>query len=203
MLQLLQSLAARDATEFAVMTGRLPCVKKGGAWEPLEEEQATNAFILRLIEALDGRPHLASIGAQSVQWTAQLDGVGEVEVMAARRGEVVQVRVMPTAPAHKRSMRPSRRMPAMPKIEVDAAPHKTRRSSLRPPKKKSSDAISLSPPSPDDMLEAIVVPQHRAVRIMHQETALDLDGLLGRERSREASDLHVVAGRPPLVRLDC
>jgi twitching motility protein PilT len=89
------------------------------------------------------------------------------------------------------------------------APHRTHRASMRPHKRKSSDAISIAPPSEDETLEAVVIPQQRSVATAITESSTsdrgvsrgELDALLSRARRRSASDLHIVAERPALQRI--
>ena len=255
-LELVQSLKGRDVSELAVVSGRYPCVKVQGAYQPIDDAAASTATILRLLEALDGGRYVPTLGERPSQWRARVDGFGEVEVTAIRKGEAVQVRVTPVAP--RASRRPPPKLPAEPRkptppperprkksiapLELDVSPPSTPRArEVAPPSTPQVRDVPRAPAMPkvdlgaDDgglELELDHSPRHAAVAhapppvaaglvagsleieaqrpaARHEPVAANrttsaddaLEHWLARARERRASDLHLVADRPALLRV--
>jgi twitching motility protein PilT len=192
--QMLRELARPDVAELAVASERLPCVKVDGKYVPVDPSARSTAAILEMLVALGGSRYVEDLENNPARWTTRVEGVGSVGVAALMRDGRVQVRFtvvrrasVPAAaapPSVSRSVRPSR-----------APPAGTSRASTRAPSRKSMRPASRSAP--------------KMPRADHAEIAAavasaapsSLDMLLGQVRSTHASDLHVVAGRPPLYRV--
>ena len=241
-LELLHELKRDDVAEFAMVSGRFPCVKVHGAFQPIDDVATSTRVIERTLEALDAGDRLKTISAQPTQWETALDGIGAVTVLAVRKGDVMQVRIMRTQPKKRASRRappvitqsfePTPRMPSArpPKLLENAViepPPRSKRSSMQPPVSPVKP-ISFHPAAGDDPLAEFLVGARKAkaptlaIEETRDELELDdgsaapssgigieldvasggtLDLLLRAARDKGASDLHVIAGRPPLFRL--
>ena len=153
--QMLRELARTDVIEFAVASERLPCVKVGTKYEPVDDAPRSTAAILEMLTAVGGGQYVHDLEKNPAHWTTRVEGVGSVGVQAVVVSGRAQARfaviVRDTSPAGARS-----------------------------PAAGSADAPAAAPV---------------AVRMD------GLDGLLAAARELEASDVHVVSGRPVLVRV--
>jgi twitching motility protein PilT len=156
--QMLRELARTDVIEFAVASDRLPCVKVGNKYEPIDDAPRSTAAILELLAAWGGGPYVRDLENNPAHWTTRIDGVGSVGVQAVIVSGRVQARfaviVRDTSlVSHERVVPGAVDAPARP-VTTNDAPR--------------ADGI---------------------------------DGLLAAAREIDASDLHVVAGRPALMRV--
>ncbi len=162
--QILRELARPDVLEVAVVTDRLPCVKVGDKYEPIDEAPRSTQAILEMLVGAGGAAHVADLEKQPVHWSTRVDGVGTVGVQAVQRGGLLQARfavtVRSTASAASAAEAPSAADPAV------------RAAGPTPAAKARVEAVRVDP----------------------------LDNLLAAGRDAHASDLHVVAGRPLLLR---
>ncbi len=90
--QMLRELARPDVAEFAIASGRLPCIKVGGAYKPVDDAAPSTDAILQMLVAVGGSRYVDSLGAKPTQWTTRLDGVGSLTVAAIMRDDKVQAR---------------------------------------------------------------------------------------------------------------
>ena len=152
--QMLRHLARVDVAEFAIASGRLPCVKVGGAYQPVDDLAPTTDVILQMLVSVGGSRYVDALGPKPTQWTMRLDGVGSIAVAAVMRDDKVQARfvvarrdsaVDATPPPSRPSTSRASKTPSIggPSRTPTGAPTKTpsRRSSRppasRPPGKKS------------------------------------------------------------------
>ena len=193
--EMLRALSRADVAEFAVASDRLPCVKIGESYEPVDDATRSTEEILEMLVAAGGSRYTDALEGQPAQWTARIDGVGSVAVTAMMRAGRVQARFTlvrrPAAPAVPEA-RPTRSGPDVPPADPPgAAPIGP---AAAPPR-----APAQAPPIPSEpMLRAAVVQGRAAVPA---GAGSGLDELLVAARQAGASDLHVVAGRPMLMRL--
>lgn len=196
--QMLGELARPEVTEFAVMSERLPCIKVGGKFEPVDDKARSTEAILEMLVAAGGSRYIDDMVTRPAVWTTRIEGLGSVGVQAIMKDGRVQarfsivrrasVRAMPAA--GKRSTRPPPRKShrAMPTVDTAADQAALERASdphIKPVQKPPGNRpASVRPASPDDSAPL------RA-----------LDALLSTAREVGASDLHVVADRPILVRV--
>ncbi|HEY2512989.1 MAG TPA: PilT/PilU family type 4a pilus ATPase [Polyangiaceae bacterium] len=104
--EMLRNLARSDVTEFAVVSDRLPCVKIGDTFHPVDDEAPSTDTILEMLVSAGGSRYVDSLGAKPVHWTLRIDGVGTLSVRALLRGDIVQARFVVTqrdAPASTRA----------------------------------------------------------------------------------------------------
>jgi twitching motility protein PilT len=171
--QMLGELARPDVTEFAVMSERLPCIKVGGKYEPIDDTAPGTEAILEMLVAAGGSSHLDEMEKRPAVWTTRIEGLGSVGVQAFMKDGRIQARFSVVRRASVRAM------PAVGK------------KSTRPPPRKSHRAIPAI--REDAALERASDPHIKPVKA--------LDSLLSTAREVGASDLHVVADRPMLVRI--
>jgi twitching motility protein PilT len=134
--KLLRHLERRDVGELALISGRLPCVKVGVAFDPVDEEAPTADEILALLMTVGGSRYVDMLGPVPKQWTSRVAGVGIIAISAVvpRDGEVQarfsvaarDERVRTAAPP-RRSDRPQARKSKPPLRDAGG------RSSPRPP----------------------------------------------------------------------
>jgi twitching motility protein PilT len=167
---MLRELARPDVTEFAVASDRLPCVKVGDKYEPVDDVAPSTDAILAMLVVAGGSRHVEELEGKPASWATRVDGLGTVTVQAVMRAGRVQARVTLTerapAPAPPPAPAPSAHAPA-PFIE--------------PTRIAPASVLSPSPP-------------------LTTTDPAALDSLLRAAREASASDLHVVAGRPVLMR---
>lgn len=90
--QMLRELARSDVAEFAIASGRLPCVKVAGAYKPVDDTAPSTDAILQMLVAVGGSRYVDSLGAKPTTWTTRIDGVGSLTVAAILRDDKVQAR---------------------------------------------------------------------------------------------------------------
>jgi twitching motility protein PilT len=240
--ELLRELGRSEVLEFAVVSDRLPCVKVGDAYEPVDDSARSTDAILEMLAAVGGSRHVEELDAKPAQWTTRIDGVGIVAVHAVMRGGRVQARFTVV-----------RRISLSPLVAVRRSRPPLRHATGRASKPAPIGAIeSVAPPPPavpsefvagdgvsEPLLRAAVIkarpagarPEAVALRPVAQPEAVALrpgarseavalrsagraepaapragetpsiDDLFAFARASGASDLHVVAGRPVLLRL--
>jgi twitching motility protein PilT len=192
---LLGELARPEVSEFAVVTDRLPCVKVGDKYDPVDDTARPTDEILDMLNSVGGIRHIEHLDTRPAQWITRVEGVGLVAVQAVMRGGRVQARftlapadVVATPRAPSKSTEPSQRAPEKPLRSVEAP--------VRPvePPVRPEPRVEPSPVKPAAAARAIEMPKGTG-RVPGW-----LDTLLGVGRDG-ASDVHVVAGRSSLVRM--
>jgi twitching motility protein PilT len=194
--QMLGELARPEVTEFAVMSERLPCIKVGGKYEPIDDRAPGTEAILEMLVAAGGSRYIDDMVTRPAVWTTRIEGLGSVGVQAIMKDGQVQARFSVVRRASIRAMhgagRKSSRPPsrkshrAMHAITEDAALERASDPLLKSAVRKPA---SVRPAS----VKAANAPDPAALR--------SLDALLSTARDAGASDLHVVADRPMLVRV--
>jgi twitching motility protein PilT len=170
--QMLRELARPEVSEFAVASDRLPCIKVGDKYEPIDDAPRATDAILEMLAAAGGSRHIEDLEAKPAQWTLRVDGVGSLSVQAVMRGGRAQARitvVQRSAPVAA---------PPAPAPRVDPPQHPVRDT------------------APEPVGRAVDV---RAAPL-RVEGDMAIDGPLREARSAHASDVHVIPGRPLLLR---
>ena len=155
--QMLRELARTDVIEFAVASERLPCVKVGSKYEPIDDAPRSTAAILEMLTAVGGGQYVHDLEKNPAHWTTRVEGVGSVGVQAVVVSGRAQARF--AVIVRDTSFAAARPAPA---------------ASQDPAVKAASPAVARGD---------------------------GLDGLLAAARELEASDMHIVSGRPVLVRV--
>jgi twitching motility protein PilT len=173
--------------EFAVVSDRLPCFKVGDKYQPVDDVPRTTEAILEMLRAVGGAEHVVDIEKQPAHWSTRVDGVGSVGVQAVmRQGRLqarfaVTVRSTDSKPPPVVAPEPARAIAQAPPIPAAPAPAPTR--------------------APASAPEPTRAPARAAPAPSLSKAASALDPLIARAREARASDLHIVAGRPLLLRI--
>src|ERR1700733_8117651 len=142
--QLLRSLERADVAELALVSDRLPCVRVGTSFDPIDEEAPSTDAILAMLVAMGGSRHVEALSTAPKQWVARVPGLGSITVSAVQRGQTVQARFSlartPEPPSSRRSSRPG----SAAKKE-SAHPSRGSRSSVKAPSRPSRPGMA--PPS--------------------------------------------------------
>jgi twitching motility protein PilT len=219
LLQMLRELCRADVAEFAVVSDRLPCVKVAGTYEPIDDTSRSTESILEMLVASGGSRYVEELEAKPAQWTTRVEGIGAISVTAAMRGGRAQARFAlvqrpsVSAPAEGANARfgVEAAAPEEPTSRTPTRGSMRPSSSLRARRSKPPDLHGVSSRAredetpaepgtsrPETMWSAAVVQPSAAQKAGF---ASSLDELLATARDAGASDLHVVAGRPMLLRV--
>jgi len=205
--QMLGELARPEVTEFAIMSGRLPCIKVGGRYEPVDDMAPDTPVILEMLVAAGGSRYVDDMETRPAVWTTRIEGLGSVGVQAFMKDGRVQARFSVVRRASVRAMpavgRKSNRPPprkshrAIPAVTDDTA-------ALERASDPHIKAVGYKPasvkPAPAKAASARPPPATPA-RAPDPAALKFLDALLSTAREAGASDLHVIADRPMLVRV--
>src|SRR5580704_3030773 len=181
---MLRELARPEVSEFAVASDRLPCLKVGDKYEPIDDVAQSTDAILAMLVAAGGSRHLEDLETKPAAWATRVEGLGTIKVQAALRAGRVQARIT----LAQRAPAPAAAPAAQPAQAVHAPA-----SFIEPTRLAPVAAVPVAPTAPD--IAPAVAPRRRPV-----EPVEGLDALLRAARDAGASDLHVVAGRPVLMR---
>lgn len=189
--ELLATLKRPDVVELALAGGFPPMVNVGGRFVPAAGASIPPELIREACKTLGGEPHLASLGASPVSWQTRVDGQ-MVAVHAVVQQNQLQVRVQvqrapnttpPSTPVPPAAGKPSTTLPPQPRPGTPAP-------STPVPSSTGKPSTTL-PPQPRPAPTLPVPPNGFTT----------LDELLTAARASWASDLHVVADRPALLRV--
>jgi len=155
--QMLRELARPEVSEFAVASDRLPCVKVGDKYEPVDDVPRPTTAILEMLVVAGGGRHVEDLATKPAQWTLLIEGIGALSVQAVMRGGRAQVRITVT-----------------------------QRANLAGP---AAGPSRLEPARQAGALGAMA------------EGDITVDRCLEEARDVRASDVHIIAGRPLLLRV--
>ena len=195
---MLQELARPEVSEFAVVSERLPCIKVGGKYEPIDDRARSTEAILDMLRASGGARYIPDLKDQPVAWTTRMDRLGSVGIQAVMRDGRIQARF---TVVRRPSVRTMQAVVAGGKGKSSIPPAKQK--SVHPPPRKSRQgmqAVKLDPRFEDEAaFERASTPGVRLAELVMQQTPLD--ALLYQARDQGASDVHLIAARPLLVRI--
>jgi twitching motility protein PilT len=172
---MLHELVKPEVQEVAVASDRLPCVKVGGRYQPIDDKARSTEAILQMLVAAGGSRYVEEMESQPAAWTMRVDGLGSIGVQAVRRDGRVQARFVLIRRASSSGI---------PGVVKQAARTPSRRSM---PAARTSSRKS--------------IPGSKLPKASKAPQPIEVDGLLAAARDAGASDLHVVAGRPMLLRV--
>ncbi|MGE6760067.1 type IV pilus twitching motility protein PilT [Corallococcus interemptor] len=213
--ELLRHLSRPGITELALASGRPPMVRGASGYEPIDPGALSTEELAKALQAMVGAARASTVSETPVQWTVNATGLGAITIAAVRRGELMNVRLTRAAEGAAQAAAPaaaSAPAPA-PAPAPAAAPTRTPYAGMpavsapaaQPAAARSVPAVTAPAPQP---VAASPAPAHasapaRIIPISRAASApgRDLAVLLEQARSMNASDLHLVAGRPPLMRL--
>jgi twitching motility protein PilT len=225
--EMLRHLGRPEVSEFAIATGRLPCVKVSGAYQPVDDSAPSSEVILEMLVGAGGSRYVDALGEKPVQWTTRVEGVGTVTVGAVLRGDKVQARFIvskkdPAAPVVRDAPRRSYSIDLEPTLQSPAAAADGSTGQLGNIREIDFGEDEERPTRP--VLNAIELGEANAAAGPEVGTARDLefgddgkahvaaatargidpaflDEVLGAARTLKASDVHVIADRPVLFRI--
>jgi twitching motility protein PilT len=160
--QMLRELARADVIEFAVASDRLPCVKVGNKYDPIDDVPRPTSAIVEMLVACGGGDLVRDLEKNPAHWTTRIDGVGSVGVQAVMISGRVQARFAVIV-------------------------------------RDSSHAAERPAGGVVEPVRPAAHPAHAALAAAARPDGLE--GLLAAARDLDASDVHVVAGRPVLMRI--
>jgi twitching motility protein PilT len=185
--QMLRELLRPGVTEFAVVSERLPCVKVEGRYEPVDDAARSTDAIVTMLVSVGGSRYVDELVDRPAAWTTRVDGLGAVAVQAVMRDGRVQARFVLVN-------KPVAGVPAAGAAPVAAPP-------------VAAPPVVVHGPAPvADASERASEPLSRSAVVQpgngRPATApSSVDAALAAAREAGASDLHVVAGRPLLLRI--
>ncbi|HKQ69523.1 MAG TPA: PilT/PilU family type 4a pilus ATPase [Polyangiaceae bacterium] len=195
-----RALMRSDVTEFAVAAGRPPMSRIGEDYQPLGTTAASEDDIVELLLALGGLRHIDGIGHEPLSWKTTEDALGHLRVSAARRSGVLQVRITKRSAPAAHATEPATPSAVSRHQPLFTAPKAVQRDSIAVrPAERAEPVASATPPSTPAAKRTSSIP--RAPVQLAVPEAGPLDRLLSNARSEQASDVHVVAGRPVLFRV--
>ena len=186
--QILRELARPEVVEFAVVSDRLPCLKVGDKYQPVDDVPRTTEAIVEMLVATGGADHVGDLEKHPGHWSTRVEGVGSVGVQAVMRAGRLQARFA---------------------VTVRSGAEGVKAPSLTPPRTTDhGHAHAHAPahaPAPAPAHAPAPAPAHRPApaRANAPPTSKSIPGLdpmLALAREARASDLHIVAGRPMLLR---
>jgi twitching motility protein PilT len=179
--QMLRELARPDVSEFAVASERLPCVKVGDKYEPIDDVPRETDAILEMLVAAGGSRYVEDLEGKPAQWTTRIEGLGIVNVQAIMRGGRTQARF------------------TLGQRAAAAASHAFAQAAV--PAYAPAAAYAPAPAPAYAPTPAVAYAAARAPTPIPAHVTAALDALLAAARDAGASDLHVIAGRPVLLRI--
>jgi twitching motility protein PilT len=228
--EMLRHLTRPGVTEIAFVSGRCPMVKSSQGFEPVDETVLTASDMHAVLKALLGQARAADVSETPLQWKVRAEGLGMLNILAVRRGSVLQARVMnevaapaefaaapaatsgaahTAAQAPKASTGGSMAGGAAPapgsRGHISTMTNAAAAAAMEARARGSTPAQPAAPAAPAPAAPAPAAPAPAPVRKApppgKADFWKDLSSLLEEARRLEASDLHVIAGRPPLYRL--
>jgi twitching motility protein PilT len=216
--QMLHELARPDVGEFAVVSDRLPCIKVGAKYEPVDDRARSTEAILDMLASTGGRGLVEDLPQKPAAWTHRVEGVGTVAVHAVMRDGRVQARFTMVAPAPMPAPAPAPARPAP--LPLSASPGLVFEP---PPPPRAAPAPSVpevlmtnaafSAGSAPELAPAVNGAQgdpdpfmagatYRPTAARGSSPALSpLEGYFATMYDVAASDLHLVSERAPLFRV--
>ncbi|WNG21158.1 type IV pilus twitching motility protein PilT [Cystobacter fuscus] len=192
--ELLRQLARPAVVELTLISGRAPLAKTAAGFETLDDSLLTTEGLQETLKGLVGAARVASLSEKPGQWGLKLEGFGPVIVGAMRRGDVLHVRILRGEPA------PTVAPPPAPPPTATGRPARSSGMQILPSTGRSAPTEpppSAPPPSAESRADASAGPR----LVVRPASAGNLAMLLEDARSVGASDLHIIADRPPLFRL--
>ena len=215
-------LSREEVQEVALHVGKPPAALVGGAYRRITPQAIDEQEVIAVLAAIGGLPHLPSLADGRV-WEHDVP-IGRLRVKAAYDRDVLKVSLRLTSratDATAESLPQSREAePAAPRAASAAQPRPAQLEPVpAPPAPAAPATFSEPPPKP----AAVVITAHDAFnfeedRSWTSKPSFDaapqpkkapppkfkgdlFDELLGSARDRNASDVHVLADRPPTLRI--
>jgi twitching motility protein PilT len=202
---LLDLLARNDVTELALASGQPPRVRIGDALHAAEDAPLTADRVFEVLMLAGGSRYVEELSDKPSQWRTRIEGIGVVAVVAMQRGPNVAARLVPSsrepatasaafAPSPSPVLGRTLYEPAAPPIAFELAEPGAPIGAGAPvatPGRVTSNAHA----------PAVATEPARTSLSTPRGPAEALAALLESARRARASDLHLVAARPPLLRV--
>jgi twitching motility protein PilT len=192
--QMLRALASPGVVEFAMASDRLACVKVAGKYEPIDDVAWSTEEIVALLTSAGAQHGAEEFTETPAMWTLSVEGLGSVAAQVFMRNGRVQARFALVKPAVQTTSvevtQPAidatfRSRPGAGDVPSEVVPETSRARPRRP-------EVPNAPLSPATARVPSVRPEAPLTAIAD---------VLALARESGASDLHLVAGRPILLRL--
>ncbi|WP_426755304.1 PilT/PilU family type 4a pilus ATPase [Myxococcus sp. Y35] len=211
--ELLRHLSRPGVTELTLATGRPPMIRGSNGYEAVDTATATAEDITRALQAMVGVARASTVTETPVQWSVNATGLGSLAIAAMRRGDLIHLRLSRAADAGAAAQaatpKPAAPAPAA-RPAVATAPAAP--PSYRAPEPAAAPQYRAPEPA--------AAPQYRAPEPVAAQraaepapsrpmaapartftgTGRELAVLLEEGRRGMASDVHIIAERPPLFR---
>src|ERR1700753_2576451 len=90
--QMTRELGRDEVIEFAIASDRLPCVKVGEKYDPVDDTVLATEDILAMLVTVGGSRYVEELETRPARWTIRVEGIGTVDVYAIMRAGRVQAR---------------------------------------------------------------------------------------------------------------
>jgi len=200
-------LARPEVQEIVLLGGKPPCALVHGAYRRLSSQTLQDDDILSVVAAARGQEFVPRL-TQGAQWEFQLPSVGTISVTAGYEASLLRMTlrlvqsrsvrdmpaVQPNGDSHVEHGHAGAGMKAPPVAREDM---RAKPDGARPPPPPVPKGLELERPRGGF---AAAEPEPERYRAAAPGDDL-IDVLLARARERGASDLHVVADRPAMLRI--
>ncbi|WP_434347259.1 type IV pilus twitching motility protein PilT [Myxococcus virescens] len=203
--ELLRHLSRPGVTELTLATGRPPMIRGANGYEPVDPTTATAEDITRALQAMVGVARASTVTETPVQWTVNATGLGSLSIAAMRRGDLIHLRLSRAADAgaaaQAATARPAQPAPAArpaapAPVQAAAPSYRTPEPAPAPAYRTPEPAAAQAARAPEPAAARPVAAPARTFTGAGRELAV----LLEEGRRGLASDVHIIAERPPLFR---
>ncbi|NOJ85543.1 PilT/PilU family type 4a pilus ATPase [Myxococcus xanthus] len=212
--ELLRHLSRPGVTELTLATGRPPMIRGANGYEPVDPTAATAEDITRALQAMVGVARASTVTETPVQWSVNATGLGSLSIAAMRRGDLIHLRLSRAADAGAVAQAATARPAAPAPAPAAPAPVQAAAPSYRTPEPVPAPAYRTPEPAASQpyrtpeptVAQAARVPAPAAARPVAAPARTftgagrELAVLLEEGRRGLASDVHIIAERPPLFR---
>lgn len=216
--KLFQLLVRPDVGELALQTGRPPCALIGETYAPVIKRNFSEEDVIAAMVEAGGRSEIVGLIQGLRSWDHPQPGVGVIRVTAGYHGERLQARfkLLTKAPEAAVPFPPSDLFadanPATQSPDAALIPEPPPAQAAPPPRAPEPASRAQVPravpralPEPPKLAPepqpAVVERRVRPQIDVHQGPTNLLSALLKAARSERASDLHILADRPPNLRI--
>jgi twitching motility protein PilT len=209
--KLFQILARPDVKELALQSGRPPCALVGQDYAPIVKRNFTEEDVIAVLVEADGQTEVMGLIEGQRRWDYRHPSLGTVRITAGYHGDRLQARIKLIEAAPKAAPPPPSPAAApLPSLDLGptlAAPPSNTVGKPRPPAfQEPGSGLHAAPPAvvplPEAPRAAEAPPEPPPPSVQLGGSPLQVfESLLDLSRSQQASDLHILADRPPTLRL--
>lgn len=183
--KLFQLLVRADVKEVALQADRPPCALIGDRYAPVLNRNLTEDEVVRALVEANGRTEVVGLPHGARRWSFEHPGLGTIRVSAGYAGGVLQARLKLQRAGAQAPGERAQAGPLDPFEDVN-----TNATANLPSVETKLPNVPEQPPAPSERFE-------------HLGTTPDeiFESLLRLARQRNATDLHVLADRSPMLRV--